>query len=404
MKLDKHKFKRQKEGFEKWKANNCRGTWEFVTGMGKTFAAIHAAKYYIKQNPNFKVVVVVPRDPLRDQWRKEARIHGVADNFEIDTVHMHVKEQKSADMLILDELHMYVGEEAEVFPLIFQRVDARKILGLTATLGTEGIRTDLISAYCPVIDRIPLEVALEEGYVSPYIQYNLGIELSPEDRQEYARLNKKFYKYFATFNHDFNMAKKCLGFDKETKRLTNPRAIALASRIRWEHERLFITALNYMRAMRERKQFLYSAPSKLYAAKSIIERFPNKKIITFAQTTEPVDKLAKMVNGALRYHSNIETQIFNENGELIGEKVGKNKYLVDGNAYTLEQLKKQYPNCSRVGKKSIRQRILDDFKSKKSGVLCTAMALDVGYDDDDIDMGIVISATSKQRQHIQRVN
>ena len=130
MKIDQNRLNRQKEGFQRWRQNSCRGTFQWVTGVGKTFAAILSAKHFIDRNPEFQVVVCVPTDVLRESWREQANIHGIAQNVYVDTVHNLVKENMQVDMLILDEIHMYIGEEAEVFPLVFQQIDADKVLGL----------------------------------------------------------------------------------------------------------------------------------------------------------------------------------------------------------------------------------------------------------------------------------
>lgn len=411
MNIDQNRLQRQKEGFQRWKDNNCFGTFEWVTGVGKTFAAILCAKWFIKDNPNFQVYVVVPTDVLRDSWRENVAEHGLSDNFTINTVHNLVRQEVDCDMLILDEIHMYVGEEAEVFPLIFRAINADKILGLTATLGHDGIRRDLVDANCPVVDRIDLQEALENNYVSDYIEYNLGIELTAEERRQYQELDNKFRKYFRVFYNDigvdaFTLAKKCLKYDSDRERLIDSTAQRFANSINWNHKRVMINATQCMKAIRDRKSFLYSAPSKIRTAKEIIEMFPDKKFITFAQTTNSADAMAEVLDDAMSYHSNITTQLVDDDDNVIGQKAGKGVYKLHGQdgKHSWSKIKElTNGHVSRLGKSRIKQYVLDLFKNDKIRGLCTAMAFDVGFDEEDIELAVVLSGTSKQRQNTQRI-
>jgi superfamily II DNA or RNA helicase len=64
-KLGKH----QEEVLEDWKESDHKGIISFVTGGGKTLAAIRAAKYWLdKGRP---VIILVPSNILHSQWRDE---------------------------------------------------------------------------------------------------------------------------------------------------------------------------------------------------------------------------------------------------------------------------------------------------------------------------------------------
>ena len=417
MQIDLNRYNRQLEGFHKWKDAGCRGTLEYVTGMGKTFTAIQSAKHFITREPEFRVIVGVPTDILRTDWRKNVTTHGIAQNFYVDTIHNLVKMDLDADMLILDEIHMYVGEEAEVFPLVFEAITAEKIMGLTATLGHDGIDRELVDHYCPVVDTIGLQEALENGWVSDYIEYNLPVELSGEDRAEYDRLDAKFRKQFKLFYNDlgvqpFDMIKKCLKIDRVTGNFIDPMARRFANSIAHDPTRLVINATNAMRAIRERKSFLYSAPSKIHVAKQIIEMFPDKKYITFAQTTASADAMADAVSDAKPYHSNLRTLVLH-NGNPIGHKAdAKGLYYIFDNArlgiaeglYTWKQIQDMTDRqCSRMGKETQKSYILDLFRSNQIRGICTAMAFDQGVDEQDLELAIILSGKAKDRQNTQRI-
>lgn len=395
MKIDQNKLARQKIGVEKWIENNYKGTFEYVTGVGKTYAAILCMKEVLNANPRATFIVAVPRDPLRTMWREELKYHNIP-NARVDTIHMLAKQELSCDMLILDELHMYVGDEAEVFPLIFENTTFSKCLGLTATLGRDGIRRDLVDMYCPVVDVIDTKEALEGGYVSDYVIFNLGIPLTQEDSIAYSKINNQFYRYFGVFDNNFDSVKACLTPDGAKRHVR-------AKRIAWDHGVIINYAVRCMKYMRLRKEFLYGVESKLRVAKEIIERFPDKKIITFSQTTDPADKLAELVDCCESYHSNLTTRLYDKDMNHVGSKLEGNKYHVfkTDEVLSWKEIKAKY-NYVRFGTKRLRSYILDRFISGDIRVLSTAQALDVGHDDKYIDGGIIMSGTSKMRQNIQR--
>jgi len=421
MKIDQSKLRRQKEIVGKWADNNYRGTLEAVTGFGKTFASLIGAKdffttlkeagrlSYYRENYDYMLVVVVPTDYLREKWRADLKRHNLVSwgDVRVDTVHNLIKEDISTAMLIPDELHMYVGEDAEYFPTVFERVTSKAIFGLTATLGNEGIMRDLVDSFCPVVDTVNTQEALDNGWVSDHVIYNLGIQMPERDKQEYEKLNKKFHRFFSTFGHDFDKARKCASDEEYARRY------ALSKN--YDTEYVQIRAWNFMRVMRERKNYLYNAPVKLDVCEQIVSRFPNRKTITFSQSTDFADKLSDRLGDiAVAYHSSLSTEIRDENDKVIArakkiKENGSTKTVYedrDENRYSWSQIKVAYPNkkLTRMGKTRLRKEALRKFGDNryKIQVMCSAKALDVGLDIPDIDMGIVASGTSTTRQNIQR--
>jgi len=422
MKLDQSKLKRQKKTVSIWAQNGFRGTLEAVTGFGKTYVSLLGAKHFFetlkeedrlqhyREKCDYMLVVVVPTDYLRKKWTADLNIFNLKSwgKVRVDTVHNLIKEDIHCAMFILDELHMYVGEDAEKFPGVFQSVKARAYFGLTATLGFKGILRNMVDAFCPVIDSINTQEALDNNWVADHVKYNLGIELPPADKAEYDKLNQSFHKYFSTFNHDWNIAKRCSSDQDYARRY------ALSKNLDTEYVQ--IRAWNFMRTMRKRKDFLYNAPVKLDVCEQIVSRFPNRKTITFSQSTDFADELSERLgNIATAYHSSLDTRIVDENDRVVavGKKVkrgGGNKTVyVDidtGVHHSWRSIKEEYSEIHlfRKGKKTLREEALKKFGDNRYriSVMCTAKALDVGLDIPDIDMGIIASGTSTTRQNIQR--
>jgi len=422
MKIDQSKLIRQEDIVSNWKINGFRGTLEAVTGFGKTYTALLGAKEFFttlkeasrlqhyQDKCDYMIVVVVPTDYLRKKWTADLQQFNLTawGKVRVDTVHNLIKEDIHTAMFILDELHMYVGEDANKFPGVFQSVKANAYFGLTATLGFDGILRNLVDSFCPVIDTVTTQEALVNGWVSDHVIYNLGITLSEGDRREYDKLNQSFHKYFSTFGHDFDVVRRCASDENYARRYAISR--------NQDREFIQIRAWNFMRTMRARKDFLYNAPVKLDVCEQIVSRFPDRKTITFSQSTDFADELAnKLGDIALAYHSNLATRIVNERDKLVAvakkvKRGGKNKTVyVDqatGKEHSWSSIKKAYPDLHliRKGKDTLRDEALNKFGDNryKISVMCTAKALDVGLDIPDIDMGIIASGTSTTRQNIQR--
>lgn len=422
MKIDQSKLKRQLKIVSEWVQNKFSGTLEAVTGFGKTYTSLLGAKEFFttlkeegklqqyQQECDYMIVVAVPTDYLRKKWTEDLENFKLTSwgKVRVDTVHNLIKEEISTALFILDELHMYVGEDAEKFPLVFETVKAEAYFGLTATLGFEGIMRDLVDTFCPVIDTVTTQQALDNGWVSDHVIYNLGITLPERDRKEYDKLNQSFHKYFSTFGHSWDVAKLCATDENYARRYA-------ISRNR-DTEYIQIRAWNFMRTMRARKDFLYNAPVKLDVCEQIVSRFPKRKTITFSQSTDFADDLAeKLGDIAIAYHSSLNTQIVDDRGRLIAtskkvKRNGKNKTvyvdLETDNEHTWKSIKDAYPDLHliRKGKATLRDEAIKKFGDNryKINVMCTAKALDVGLDIPDIDMGIIASGTSTTRQNIQR--
>ena len=74
-----HDLRRWQEEFlRQWMARTSSSFMLIVIpGGGKTVAAIHAARSWMAAGTDRRVIVVVPTDNLREQWREEASRHGI---------------------------------------------------------------------------------------------------------------------------------------------------------------------------------------------------------------------------------------------------------------------------------------------------------------------------------------
>lgn len=369
--IDASRQNRQDEIIREWKNGvKGEGTLEAATGFGKTYVALQIMRRMQNKHPHVNFQVITPTNYLRKQWRSKVSDFDI-NNVQIDTVqyltrnYSGSKAKRKATILIPDEIHKYGGPQ---FRKVFDAVNYKYILGLTATV-PQGEKRKIIEEYAPVFEKVPLSECREEGWVSSFNVYNLGVDMSVDERNQYQYLDDQFYRFFSWFDYDFNEAKRCLNDDKACR--------DWATKINRSKKAVRGFAANCFKYMRERKNMLYNLPSKVDAAVKIAETFPNKMIIMFGQSTDFADKTAEEINKklgktvALPYHSNLE-----------GREIGGEYH----------------------GKKKVREFAVNEFSKKKSdiNILTTAEALDMGADIPEVDIGVTLAGTSSKRQFTQR--
>jgi superfamily II DNA or RNA helicase len=348
MTIDSKRLARQKSILRKWVSNDCRGTLEACTGFGKTYTAVIAIQKTNEQYPDKTILVVVPTKHLKTQWQAQVDKHQLT-NVTVVVINTGIRRKRQCDLLILDEIHNYASS---VFSQIFSCVRYQWVLGLTATLERNDGKDYLIRDLAPVVDTVTLVEALKEGYVSEFKTYNVPLILSDQQKAQYKKLSDEFNYYFSKFGHDFNTAMHCLKSNQACKNV--------ASRYKVADNQARIWAIQFNRNLAMRKKFLYTYPPKLEAAKQIIEAL-DLKTITFSESIDFADSLTKMTQPwSTSYNSKMP------------------KYR--------------------------RAQALENFQDDKSDVrvINTAKALDEGFDVPGVEMALICSGTSSERQNIQR--
>lgn len=299
----------------------------------------------------------MPTKPLALSWTKKKTGH--IDKFKLKNifvyvVNTYVKEPRECDLLIADECHRYSNDSAYLFRKVVGETKYKFFLGLSATL--EGHhKAFLHSKGIQSAGLVTLEEAKREAWVADYEIINIGLNLTDEDREAYKKMHEGFNKNFAYFNHDFDIAMKCLvNREYREEYCRNLDSI--------QPERLMIHALNWRRNMEQRKTFLYNNKAKLEASKQILSAFTDKHIICFSESADFAEKLKEeMGNVAVTYHSK---------------------------------------NRPKLNKENMAKFI--DMRTRVYAMIAVK-ALDEGVDIPTIDLGLIASRTSKQLQNTQRV-
>ena len=290
---------RQEVGRKLWIKHKCCGTFVWPTGTGKTYGAIKCIKSVINHYPYFRVLVVVPTEPLKNQWQEYFDREDLAFNCEVQIINTVVTRNWKCNILVLDECHRYA---ADTFAKVFEVVKYQYILGLTATFSRLDGKEALISKYCPVIDTITIEEATFNGWVSQYKEY--AVLLDVDDIEEYNEYNREFYEHFEFFHMDFGLAMSCVGPTGHRGRLalrdtmcpygTPEQKTAVLKSI-------LMHTKKFMSAMTARKKFVNNHPKKIEVARKIIRARNDKKIITFSNNIKMAEaiKIGKVYTGKI---------------------------------------------------------------------------------------------------------
>lgn len=300
------------------------------------------------------VVVVVPTTALREQWYGIIDCNGLSLNCEVFVINSAIKANYKCDILILDEIHRCA---ADTLRLVFEKIQYRYILGLTATFERLDGKHALLAKYCPVIDEITLVESKANGWVSDYKEYQVILDV--DDIDVYKNMNREFTEHFEFFNFDWDKVMNCLGRngfmyrsqlrDEMCPNGTDEQRKAVFKQITYH-------ATQFMRTIQARKEFINNHPKKLEIARKIIEARPSSKIITFS------------------------------NNIKMAESIGMGGKVFSG----------------RDSKKKGRTTI-EEFSKESSGILHTVRKADEGLDVPGLSVAIILGIDSSKIRKVQRI-
>lgn len=342
--IDENRLARQKSILRSWASNSCKGTLEACTGFGKTYTAILAIKALNKQQPGAKTLVIVPTIHLKKQWTDQ--VTELAD-VTVLVINSAIKYEHNVNLLILDEIHNYA---THTFGSIFERVQYKKILGLTATVTRQDGNDYILRMRAPIVATVKLEEALSAGYVSPFRVLNVPVYLNDQDRENYQKLSKNFSYYFSKFGNDFGQAMNCLKSEQACENFSR-RSTDDAQQVR-------INAINFNRNMAKRKKMLYMNQSKVDAVYRLCTEL-SYKTITFSESVD----FAEAVTARLPLES------VSYSSKMPAKK---------------------------------RRNALEQFNDNTARIINTARALDEGFDVPGVELAVISSGSSSPRQDVQR--
>lgn len=330
---------RQTDVLKSWVKEGCIGTVIAATGFGKTRVGLRAIKWFQKNNPGCKVMVVVPTLYLKNQWI-ELLVSWNLNEVEVWVINSVIVEDHKVDFLLIDEIHSMAGD---TFSRVFKRTDYKIIMGLTATIERLDGKEQLIKKYAPVCAEVTLKECIQNKWLAPFREYKVLLDV---DLTEYQRMNTEFIAHFSFFNYDFDLAMSMLG------NVINRRRYAKVNFL--DYKDVDIHTFGFNRALQGRKKFIYNHAFKALIAKQILTFRPNAKAITFSQSIE----MANSIGLGTSIHSKLTT---------------KN-----------------------------RKKVEDDFNDIEVGVLNSIRTVELGADIKGVNLAIVLGGTSSWTSNYQR--
>jgi superfamily II DNA or RNA helicase len=442
LKLDLKKLERQKLCFKAWldglkQPVPCligeetvgvkAGIIEAATGFGKTFVAIMTIKDMNERKPERNTIVVVPTTNLHNDWIRTKQVfnekgelvldyghivkHGLSNVrvFVVNTYTRYINYE--CDLLILDEAHHYAGVDAEQFNKVITITKYRFGQGLSATLN-DSQKAFFAKLGWKIVDTVSPEECEREGYTSTSITYNLGIPLSPKDKEFNEEINESFRSIFKKFDHEFELMRACNvgAMVPVTVKYSNGTFLGKKTGKEWRlwfaRQRGYDGTSNHpyhpdniskfaalgMYYMRKRKDKWQNMPSKLVYVEQIVQKFSSMKTLIFSETGDFADKIAALFpETCLPYHSKLLTLAI-KGDQIVQSPSREQQKALRQEGFVIK------------GKERRKKEALETFIDPKSKInqISAVRALDEGTDVPKVEVILQTAYSSTKRQDTQR--
>ena len=338
----------QKEAVEKAFAAK-RATVKAPTGVGKTIIAIAWLEKIGKD-----ALVIVPTQALIYQsWSPKLEEYGFGDVGQyyafakkfgpvtlttFASAVSHPELLDSIDVVVVDEVH-HLGARTALIRLLPKLKEKEFVLGLSSVPEREDLAHEFFLGEFPICYDLSLGTALERGYVSPIEVIDVPAEMNLKERQQYDALTEKIQRAFRFCGPEISRWMNC--FDPDTRQYVGRQGVA---------------------AMSRRKKLLSDVESKRNAVLKIVEEYPGKRVILFAESVVAIEHLRLFLKD-----NGVRCETFHAGTEPWR-----------------------------------RQEILSEW-GEKFDVLLSCRALEEGLDVKEVGVGILITSGKSKRQFIQRI-
>lgn len=156
-----------------------RRTVALGTGLGKTCLGLRIIKDKIAENPDAKILIVIPKLSIKDTWLEEDKKFDFNlidnNNVEFTTYLSLVKRNVNYDLVIFDEIHNIKAKHAD-----FLASYNGEILGLTGTPPRyrKSEKYMMLSLYAPIVYEYLAAEAVEDEILNDYRIYVHRVSLS----------------------------------------------------------------------------------------------------------------------------------------------------------------------------------------------------------------------------------
>lgn len=382
----------QEKCLKQWRKKKYHGIVNVVTGGGKTYLALAAAKLLVDQLSisQLRIKIVVPTASLMTQWtscildffsesisrrdiglyysgRKDTPDHPFmiyVINSARYSLARHVIqdfEEGFTVFFVADECHRYTGSENrkifEFIPASSSCPQQYASLGLSATpeLNRPENAAILIPALGREIFRYGFHEAEEEDTLCPYAAFHVALSFTPEEEMEYAALSDDIRRTFRTLMSRY----------PSLRGMSGSHFFSSLCEIAGDSGKYAYLARMYLNSSYKRKNLTSDAAARIQCVLKIIRLLDKRtRIIIFGERIQQADALYKKLgrlypHQAVRFHSGID------------------------------------PHARKLA--------LERFHNGEARILISCRSLDEGFDVPSANVGIVMSSASVNRQRIQRL-
>lgn len=427
--MKQSKSQKQSELCGQFFLSNCNGIMDIVMGFGKTKLGMMISDRYIRDIDG-EILILGASFAVANHWETSfiKELGHIPESINISTVESIRKlPDFDIDLLIIDEIHKFTTDVR--YELINgSRINYKHILGLTGTMPS-GYNRRLLTRIAPVIAKIEEEESIENGWTSPYNEYNVRLEFSDADKQEYVertipirdtlRKWNGVYKRFQyskgdyMFNNDLDLILSCfrgkstpygyvkgetirnslstkMGYNEQLDLSTD---YGIKTHRNWSPSGILEASKTFILNMDYRNELLVDNNTKLSAVRMILDKFKDKTSIVFNGNINFAEAVKNVAihnikdYSAVTYHSKLRNQplIDQNTGRPILYKSGKNKGAI-----------------RLFGQKMILNDILEGVTSGRYDMISVVNTFNEGVDIPNLDLVVTTSGTTNMITHKQR--
>jgi superfamily II DNA or RNA helicase len=359
----------QLEALRAWAACDRRGIVEAVTGAGKTILGVHAVCRAIHEGG--RAMVLVPSTDLVRQWKESfERVlpdvpignlgskGGLRRNpLVIATVQSAIRRPELAPpdteaLLVCDEVH-HMG--ATQFGRALDEGFNQR-LGLSATFERSdgGHHTVLRPYFGQVVYTLDYKQAKAAGVIAPVSVWLIGVPFTDAETSQYTKMQQNMVEMRQVMVTEW-------GAPRGGSELMGMLQIWSGQESNWARCRM---ARNYLKMFNQRRELLAGAQAKIEALGRLAPTIQSaSRALVFCQTVESAQESAE---------------------RLVGHGVDAKPYVGGLN-------------------KTARRHLMEGFKQGAPQTMCAPKVLDEGIDVPSADLGVILAASSSERQMIQRM-
>jgi superfamily II DNA or RNA helicase len=429
--LDESKLERQKLGIGRLLSAFGKGIFNYPPGFGKTHSGLLAISSILKDKRTDKdrVLILTPSKGVYDVWTKSITDFNwkyVTRDTPVTILRANeihdLEILKGYTVCIIDEYHKFTSDNrVNIVKYLYDNTNY--MLGLTATMPTNSKL--LTTVPLSIVDYISEKEAIDNNWISNFIEYNIRLEFSIEDKAKYKEFSepiKDIHELFknayillnqgtSIFKSDTDVLYSCL-YGKTFYLGTNP-VILYADRIRhklaeikgwsqnmntkdeyskmiddyWNPSTIEHNCRLYAKLVRNRNELLINNKNKLQPILKLVSSTEIPTII-FNESTDFANTLAECIGyKAIVYHSNVKSRPFYDTkiGDFIRYKSG---------------VKKGQPKI--FGRDSLRKIAINGMIDGTYKVIISARALDEGVNIPNIERVITSAGTTNPMTYAQR--